>query len=126
MFLSKVFTAAASRSTTALRFQSTAAGSTSPFLKDFITSEDKGPVETAIESKLIEGLDPSTLHIVNESHMHAHHAAMKGNTNKETHFRYITLMQRHRSVYKLLKDELEQGVHALTLRTKTQSEIEKK
>ncbi|CDH49009.1 domain protein [Lichtheimia corymbifera JMRC:FSU:9682] len=135
MFLSKVLSATASRSTTALRFHSTATGSTSPFLKDFITSEDKGPVETAIESKLIEALDPSTLHIVNESHMHAHHAAMKGNTNKETHFRITlisekfagqTLMQRHRSVYKLLKDELEQGVHALTLRTKTQSEIEKK
>lgn len=112
MFLSKVLSATASRSTTALRFHSTAAGSTSPFLKDFITSEDKGPVETAIESKvgggrllgwlvamqvvnalikLIEALDPSTLHIVNESHMHAHHAAMKGNTNKETHFRWVTL-----------------------------------
>lgn len=110
MFLSKVLSATASRSTTALRFHSTATGSTSPFLKDFITSEDKGPVETAIESKvggwvvglvamqvvntlikLIEALDPSTLHIVNESHMHAHHAAMKGNTNKETHFRWVTL-----------------------------------
>lgn len=53
MFLSKVLSATASRSTTALRFHSTAAGSsTSPFLKDFITSEDKGPVETAIESKV--------------------------------------------------------------------------
>ncbi|ORZ01674.1 bola protein [Syncephalastrum racemosum] len=67
--------------------------------------------------------------------MHSHHAAMEGNTNKETHFRITivsdafadkTLMQRHRSVYKLLNKELQEGVHALTLRTKTTAEIEKK
>ncbi|KAG2218482.1 hypothetical protein INT45_011663 [Circinella minor] len=106
-----------------------------PFLKDFITSEQKGPVETSMESKLIEEFNPSTLHIVNESHMHAHHAAMEGNTNKETHFRITlvteqfdgkSLMQRHRAVYKLLQQEIDEGVHALTLRTKTQAEIEKK
>lgn len=32
-------------------------------------------------------------------------------------------MQRHRMVYKTLKEELEQGVHALALKTKTQAEI---
>ncbi|KAI9255219.1 bola protein [Phascolomyces articulosus] len=99
----------------------------SPFLKDFITSEEKGPVETSMEAKLIEEFDPSTLHIVNESHMHSHHAAMKGNTNKETHFRNKkSLMQRHRAIYKILQQEIDEGVHALTLRTKTQAEIEKK
>ena len=35
-------------------------------------------------------------------------------------------MQRHRAVYKLLQQEIDEGVHALTLRTKTQAEIEKK
>lgn len=81
-------------------------------MKEFIKPQEKGPVEIAIESKvplwncaaccclgslihgnpcgqLIEEFDPATIHIVNESHMHAHHAAMKGNTNKETHFRYV-------------------------------------
>ncbi|KAI9489447.1 bola protein [Zychaea mexicana] len=114
--------------TKSLPIQQTAARrnyASTPFLKDFITSEEKGPVETSIEAKLIEEFDPSTLHIVNESHMHSHHSAMKGNTNKETHFRY-SLMQRHRSVYKLLQQEIDEGVHALTLRTKTQAEIEKK
>ncbi|KAI8138162.1 hypothetical protein BJV82DRAFT_565597 [Fennellomyces sp. T-0311] len=124
--------------TKALPIQTTARRSyaSTPFLKDFITSEEKGPVESSIESKLMEEFDPSTLHIVNESHMHAHHAAMKDNTtNKETHFRITlisekfngkSLMQRHRAVYKLLQQEIDEGVHALTLRTKTQAEIEKK
>ncbi|KAI9312843.1 bola-like protein-domain-containing protein [Dichotomocladium elegans] len=117
---------------TLLRYHST---KSSPFLQDFITSTKKGPVETSIESKLTEALNPSTLHIVNESHMHSHHAAMEGNTNRETHFRITlvseefvgkSLMQRHRMIYKLLQDEIDQGVHALALRTKTQTEIEKK
>ncbi|CAO3617830.1 unnamed protein product [Cunninghamella echinulata] len=58
---------------------------------------------------------------------------MKGNTNKETHFKVTvvsdkfegkTLMQRHRLIYSLLDDELKQGLHALTLKTKTQKEID--
>ncbi|KAL1929772.1 hypothetical protein VTP01DRAFT_1910 [Rhizomucor pusillus] len=104
-------------------------------MKEFIKPQEKGPVEIAIESKLIEEFDPATIHIVNESHMHAHHAAMKGNTNKETHFRVTlvsnafegkSLMQRHRLVYKALSKELQEGVHALTLRIKTPEEFEKK
>jgi BolA protein len=34
-------------------------------------------------------------------------------------------MQRHRIIYSLLADEIAEGVHALTLRTKTQEEIGK-
>ncbi|KAG0183270.1 hypothetical protein DFQ28_001840 [Apophysomyces sp. BC1034] len=99
-----------------------------------MTTKEKGPVQLAIESKLIEALNPSTLEALNESHLHAHHAAMKGNTNKETHFRVTvvseefsgkSMMQRHRMVYKILGDELQQGLHALSLKTKTQAELEK-
>ncbi|KAF7726416.1 hypothetical protein EC973_008750 [Apophysomyces ossiformis] len=116
-----------------------------------MTSKEKGPVQLAIESKvsqpnskrtafskinlqLTEELNPSTLEAVNESHLHAHHAAMKGNTSKETHFRVTivseefagkTMMQRHRMVYKILGEELNQGLHALSLKTKTQAELAK-
>ncbi|KAI7855027.1 bola protein, partial [Circinella umbellata] len=81
-----------------------------------------------------EALEPSTLEIVNESHLHAHHAAMRGNTNPETHFNITivsdkfagkTMMQRHRLVYGLLNEELQNGIHALSLKTKTKEEIEK-
>jgi hypothetical protein len=37
--------------------------------------------------KLQEAFKPTILDIVNESHLHAHHEAMQGNTNRETHFR---------------------------------------
>ncbi|KAI9251893.1 bola-like protein-domain-containing protein [Phascolomyces articulosus] len=94
----------------------------------------KGPIEQAAEHKIKEALEPSTLEIVNESHLHAHHAAMRGNTNPETHFRITivsdnfagkTMMQRHRLVYGLLNEELQNGIHALSLKTKTKEEIEK-
>ncbi|KAI9488771.1 bola-like protein-domain-containing protein [Zychaea mexicana] len=94
----------------------------------------KGPIEEAAERKITEALEPSTLEIVNESHLHAHHAAMRGNTNPETHFRITivsenfagkTMMQRHRLVYGLLNEELQNGIHALSLKTKTKEEMEK-
>ncbi|KAI8341692.1 bola-like protein-domain-containing protein [Chlamydoabsidia padenii] len=98
-----------------------------------MTSKEKGPVQLSIEQKVTEALEPSLLETVNESHLHAHHSAMKGVTNKETHFKLTvvsekfqgkTLMQRHRMIYGLLGDELQQGLHALTLKTKTQSELD--
>lgn len=35
------------------------------------------------------------------------------------------MMQRHRLVYNLLNDELQHGIHALSLKTKTQAEMDK-
>mgnify|MGYP000627945636 FL=1 len=32
-------------------------------------------------------LNPQTLEIYNDSHLHSHHKAMQGVTSKETHFR---------------------------------------
>ncbi|KAI9316904.1 bola-like protein-domain-containing protein [Dichotomocladium elegans] len=96
--------------------------------------EAKGPIQESVERKIIAALDPSSLEIVNESHLHAHHAAMRGNTNPETHFRITIvsesftgkpMMQRHRLVYNLLNDELQNGIHALSLKTKTKEEMKK-
>ncbi|KAG2197233.1 hypothetical protein INT47_003608 [Mucor saturninus] len=126
--LSKVFTLNPLRHS--VRFHST-----TPFLNTFMSSNEKGPLQLVIESKLTEALDPTVLETINESHKHAHHEAMKGVTNKETHFRVTvvsdafkgkSLMQRHRLIYGLLDDELKnKGLHALTLKTKTQAELEK-
>ncbi|CDS11524.1 hypothetical protein LRAMOSA03787 [Lichtheimia ramosa] len=94
----------------------------------------KGPIELSVENKITEALKPSSLEIVNESHLHAGHAAMRGNTSNETHFRITivseefegkSMMQRHRLVYNLLNDELQHGIHALSLKTKTQAEMDK-
>lgn len=86
--------------------------------------------------QITQALNPSSLEIYNDSHLHAHHKAMQGSTSRETHFRiavtseaFESKMQpaRHRMVYALLKEELERegGVHALQLRTRTPKEEER-
>ncbi|KAL0076394.1 bola protein [Phycomyces blakesleeanus] len=96
---------------------------TTRFLNDFMTEAEKGPLQLSMESKLTEALNPTAFEAINESHLHSHHAAMKGVTEKETHFR--SMMQRHRMIYKLLGEEFGQGLHALSLKTKTMAELEK-
>ncbi|KAI9172234.1 BolA domain protein [Paramyrothecium foliicola] len=45
-------------------------------------------VEEVIRAKITAALNPRTLEIYNDSHLHAHHKAMEGSTSGETHFRY--------------------------------------
>ncbi|KAL5614949.1 hypothetical protein BROUX41_005017 [Berkeleyomyces rouxiae] len=91
------------------------------------------PVEDIIRAKITAAFDPTVLEIENQSHLHAHHKAMAGNTSKETHFKlHITseafaskmAPARHRMVYALLGEEMarEGGIHALSLRTTTPEE----
>ncbi|CAG8469393.1 7177_t:CDS:2 [Funneliformis caledonium] len=91
-----------------------------------------GPIYQSIQKKLTEALSPTSLEIINESHLHAHHQAMKDVTSKETHFCVSVvsdqfegknLMQRHRLIYGLLNEELKTGVHALSIKAKTPKEI---
>jgi stress-induced morphogen len=62
--------------------------------------------------------------VVDESHQHRGHAAMKGLNPSETHFHVsvvsdvlasLSKLERHRLVHALLADELRDGVHALRL-----------
>lgn len=85
-------------------------------------------VQHAIETKLSEGLLPSFLTVVNESHMH-------GGPATESHynitavadaFEKLSLVRRHQSVYKLLEQELAAGVHALALHLYTEQEWEQR
>jgi len=90
------------------------------------------PVEDAIRQKLTEELNPDELTIENESDKHAGHS---GNPDggPETHFRLrvisskfegMNLVQRHRRVFGILKEELDGPVHACALDTKTPQEID--
>ncbi|CAE6512455.1 unnamed protein product [Rhizoctonia solani] len=99
-------------------------------------STTSGPVYQAIHEKLTKLLKPSSMEITNDSWQHRHHAAMResGGGDGETHFtvRVVsdsfvgkTTMQRHRMVYGALSEELAQGVHALSLQTKTPDKIAK-
>ncbi|RIA95322.1 sufE-like protein [Glomus cerebriforme] len=93
---------------------------------------EAGPIYQNIQRKLTEALNPTSLEIINESHLHSHHQAMKDVTSKETHFRVSVvsehfegknLIQRHRLIYELLNEEMTTSVHALSIKAKTSKEI---
>ena len=82
-----------------------------------------------IRTKLTEGLQPQTLDIVADSAKHAGHAGHR--PGGETHFDVMVVaaaftgqsrVARQRLVYRLLADELRDGVHALALTTQTPEE----
>ncbi len=82
-------------------------------------------VQASIESKLMAGLAPRHLEVVNESHMHG------VPPGSQSHFKVVIvadafegkrLVGRHRSVNALLADELEGPVHALSMETLTAEE----
>jgi len=77
-------------------------------------------IQQRIEQSLNQGLEPTHLEVVNESHMHSVPA------NSETHFK-VTLVspnfdglnqvKRHQKVYGLLQELMQNPVHALALHT---------
>jgi len=78
-----------------------------------------------IEQKLSAAISLFYSEVINESHMHNVPAG------SESHFKLIlvsddfdglSLVKRHQKVYKILADQLANGVHALALNTLTKSE----
>ncbi|KAG8904792.1 hypothetical protein FRB99_001181 [Tulasnella sp. 403] len=99
------------------------------------TVTEAGPVESAIRQKLTELLKPTALTISNDSWQHRNHAPMRaaGGGNGETHFSVDVVssefsgkrtMQRHRMIYSALSKEFADGLHSLSLNTKTPQEAE--
>jgi BolA family transcriptional regulator, general stress-responsive regulator len=81
-------------------------------------------VEARIKEKLTAGLEPISLEVADESHLHAGHSGTR--EGGQTHYRIKVAsarfsgkgrVERHRMVYALLADEIAQGVHALALQT---------
>lgn len=88
-------------------------------------------VKEIIEAKLRAALAPAALEVRDESHLHAGHAG--GRPEGETHFRVrvvsahfegLTRVERQRLVYEALREEMDNPVHALALRTLTPGEAE--
>lgn len=105
---------------------------------EIIDSNNSGdfPIQTSIIKKVEKEFKPVHFEIYNDSYKHAHHAGLRGASNTtESHFRMViisdafkgmTLPARHRTVYKLLDDEIKiSGVHAIQLKTKTVEEWDK-
>jgi BolA protein len=83
-----------------------------------------------LREKLMVGLRPTRLDVINESELHAGHRNSPG--TGESHFRILVVseafsgksrVERHRLVNELLKDELAGGVHALALSTAAPGEV---
>ncbi|MFZ5608179.1 MAG: BolA family protein [Pseudomonadota bacterium] len=82
-----------------------------------------------IEDKLRAGLAPLRLDIIDESHLHQGHAGHR--PGGETHFKLVIVspafaglgrVARQRLVHGLLKAELDERVHALSLSCRTPEE----
>lgn len=85
-----------------------------------------------IEEKLKRELRPTELQVEDISYQHAGHAGVRG-SDGETHFNVKvvskefegkSLVKRHRLIYDLLQDELQSGLHALSIEAKTRSEVD--
>ncbi len=86
-------------------------------------------VSEIIRTKLEQGLAPTSLEIIDESHRHEGHSGSK--PSGETHFNVTivsavftgkTRVARHRMVFDLLKEQMDNPVHALALSTLTPEE----
>lgn len=82
-------------------------------------------IQNSIEEKLAEHFEPIFLEVINESSQH------NVPVGSETHFKVVLvtpqfngerLLNRHRAVNRVLKEEIEQHIHALALHTYTSSE----
>lgn len=85
-------------------------------------------IQNSIEDKLQEHFDPAFLEVTNESYQH------NVPPGAETHFKVVLvtpqfsgtrLLNRHKAVNKVLKDEIENHIHALALHTYTDQEWER-
>ena len=88
-----------------------------------------GVIAKSLESKLLSGLSPTDLQVVDDSARHAGHAGSR--EGGESHFNItvtsaaftgLSRVQRQRLVYGLLSDELAGPVHALSLTTRAPDE----
>ncbi|MCU7960826.1 MAG: BolA/IbaG family iron-sulfur metabolism protein [gamma proteobacterium symbiont of Bathyaustriella thionipta] len=82
-------------------------------------------MQQTIQNKLQQALQPLHLEVINESHMH------NVPPDSESHFKLVvvterfenkTLIKRHRTINALLQDELNAGIHALSMYTMTPQE----
>ncbi|KAI3456769.1 hypothetical protein Pfo_013432 [Paulownia fortunei] len=85
-----------------------------------------------IKETLEKELSPVELEVEDISYQHAGHAGVKG-SDGETHFNLKvvsqefegkSLVKRHRLIYSLLQDELQSGLHALSIVAKTPAEVD--
>jgi BolA family transcriptional regulator, general stress-responsive regulator len=84
-------------------------------------------MQTQIQNKLSQAIGCKHLNVINESHMHSR--------GEESHFKVVItsdeflgkrLLQRHRLINEILKDELAHHIHALSIHAYTPEEFSQK
>ena len=82
-------------------------------------------LQARVETKLRNQLEPTVLEVINESSMH------NVPVGSETHLKVVVVsaaftgksaVERHRIVYQALSDELRDGLHALSLTSRSPEE----
>lgn len=90
-----------------------------------VNHSDQTSMADVISAKLNEALAPTSLEVINESHMHAGHAGSPG--TGESHFRVKicsneftgkSRLQIHQAINKILAEELNGKIHALAIEAK--------
>jgi BolA protein len=82
-----------------------------------------------IERRLQQALNPESLEVIDESHLHAGHAGAKGGaghyvvTIVADSFRGENTMSRHRMIYGALNDMMPTEIHALSIKAFDPDEI---
>lgn len=86
-------------------------------------------MQQRIAANLTRALDPTSLEVTDESHLHAGHAGARA--GGESHFRIDVVaaafagkgrVERHRMIYAALAQEIADGVHALAVNAKALGE----
>lgn len=86
-----------------------------------------GVTAQQIEATLREALQPVSLAIQDDSHLHAGHAGAREGRHFSVHivsdrFHGLSRVARHRLVYDALRILIPQGIHALALQTQAPDE----
>ena len=82
--------------------------------------------ETLIRQRIDAALQPQSLDLIDDSHMHVGHGAKGGHYTVRivsTVFAGKNMLQRHRLVYESLGDLMKSEIHALAIQAKTPDEL---
>lgn len=89
-------------------------------------ADEKGPLIRQVEAKMQEAFSPTSLEVINESHLHAgHQPGFDGQGESHIrirmvaeHFNGMSRVNVHRAINARLADEFEAGLHALAIDAK--------
>ncbi len=80
-----------------------------------------------IKQKLVDALDVSTIEIIDQTHKHQGHPQSSGGHFRliivSSNFEGLSLIERHRLIYKVLDSMMKKEIHALSISAKIPAEI---